>query len=55
MPITWKRTERKDITKLVCPDCRKKIKGVGLLKESKIDGLAIKCPKCGSPWELKTE
>lgn len=55
MPITLKRTERKDITKIVCPDCCERVKGVGVLKESKIEGLTFKCKKCGSTWEIKTE
>ena len=34
MPIVIKKTDRKDFTKLECPDCGERLKGVGLLKDS---------------------
>lgn len=57
MPILIKRTDRKDYTKIVCPDCGERVKGVGLLKDSKIDGLTFKCKnkKCAAEWVIKTE
>lgn len=55
MPIIIKRTDRKDFTKIVCPDCGDRIKGVGLLKDSRVDGLTCKCFKCGGTWVIKTE
>lgn len=55
MPIVLKRTDRKDFTKIVCPDCGQRAKGIGLLKESKVDGLTIECHKCKSTWEIKSE
>ena len=55
MPIIMKKTERKDFTKLKCPDCGERVKNVGILKESKIEGLTFKCKKCDSTWSVKTE
>jgi transposase-like protein len=55
MPITIKPTQRKDITKLVCPACREPVRGIGVLKESQIAGLTFKCKRCASTWEVTTE
>jgi predicted RNA-binding Zn-ribbon protein involved in translation (DUF1610 family) len=55
MPITIQKTERKDITKLVCPACGERVRGIGVLKESHIEGLTFKCKRCFSAWEVKTE
>lgn len=55
MPIVIKRCDRKDFTKIVCPDCGARVKGVGLLKDSKIDGLSIVCDRCKEIWTVKTE
>lgn len=55
MPIIIKKTDRKDFTKLVCPDCGERLKGVGLLKDSRVDGLTFKCNKCGATWTVTTE
>lgn len=55
MPIIITPTERQEITKIVCPDCKEKVKGVGLLKDSKIDGLTFKCNRCKKLWSIKSE
>lgn len=55
MPIIITPTERQEITKIVCPDCKEKVKGVGLLKDSKIDGLTFRCRKCGAYKTVKTQ
>jgi uncharacterized Zn finger protein len=55
MPITITPTDKQEITRIVCPDCKEKVKFVGLLKESKIDGLAVKCKRCGRLWKVKSE
>lgn len=55
MPIMIKRTDRKDITKIVCPGCGERVRGVGVLKESRIEGLTFKCKRCHSAWEITTE
>ena len=55
MAIVIRSTERQEITKIVCPDCGEKVKGVGLLKKSKIEGLAFRCRRCGAYKTVKTE
>ena len=55
MPIIIKKTDRKDFTKLECPDCGERVKGIGILKESKIEGLTFKCKKCESAWTVTTK
>ena len=55
MPITITPTERKDITKLVCPECGERLRSVGLLSGSKIEGLTFKCRRCGKLWNVKSE
>lgn len=55
MPITITPTEKQEITKIVCPDCKEKVRHVGLLKESKIIGLTFKCKRCGKLWTVKSE
>jgi transposase-like protein len=55
MPIIIKKSDRKDFTKVVCPACAERVKGVGLLKDSRIDGLTFKCNRCNSTWVITTE
>ena len=55
MSIIISPTEKQEITKIVCPDCKEKVKGVGLLKDSKIDGLTFRCRKCGAYKTVKTQ
>lgn len=55
MGIVIKKTDRRDITKIVCPDCGTRVKGVGLLKGSRIDGLSIACHRCSAVWVITTE
>ena len=55
MPITITRAQKNEITKIVCPDCNEKVRFVGLLKESKIEGLTFKCKRCGELWAVKSE
>ena len=44
-----------EVTKLVCPHCGEKVSRVGLLKESRVEGLTFKCKKCGMLWEVKSK
>jgi predicted RNA-binding Zn-ribbon protein involved in translation (DUF1610 family) len=53
--ITLKKTDRKDIVKIKCPDCGERLSNVALFRESKIEGLTFKCKKCATAWEIKTE
>lgn len=55
MPIIMKKTDRKDITKIVCANCGERVKGVGLLKDSRVDGVTFKCSKCKTAWIITTE
>ena len=55
MPVTITPTEKKDITKIVCPSCNERVRFIGLIKESKIDGLTFKCRRCGKLWNVKSE
>ena len=55
MSIIISSTEKQQITKIVCPECKEKVKSVGLLKESKIEGLTFRCRKCGAYKTVKTE
>ena len=55
MPLTIIPAEKQEITKIVCPSCKEKVRYVGLAKESKVDGLLFACPRCGSRWKLKSE
>lgn len=50
-----KKTEKNELTKLVCPDCKEKVKGIGLEKDSKVEGLVFRCKKCGAYKTVKTE
>lgn len=47
--------EKTDITRIVCPACGEKVARVGLLKNSRVDGLTFKCRRCGKLWVIKTE
>ena len=54
MPIVIKPTDTKEFTKLKCPRCGHRVKGVGLLKESRINGLTFICTECKNTWEITT-
>lgn len=55
MPITITPAEKKDITKICCPQCNDRVRGIGLLKESRIEGLTFKCNRCKKLWSIKSE
>lgn len=42
-----KITERGEITKILCVHCGEKIRGVGLLRGSRVEGLVFRCRGCG--------
>ena len=50
-----KKTEKNEITKIICHNCGEKLRGVGLEKESKVEGLVFRCKKCGAYMSVKTE
>ena len=47
--------KKEEVTKIICPDCGEKVKGVGLLKGSRVDGLVFRCKKCGAYKEVKSK
>ena len=54
MPIIIKPAERASITRLICPECGEKLRGVGLSKESQITGLSFQCHRCDKIWGVET-
>lgn len=55
MPLIIAPAEKADVTRLVCPDCREKVRGVGLLPNSRIVGLVFRCRGCGAYKSVITE
>ena len=53
--LTITPAEKQEITKIVCPECKEKVRQIGLLKESKIHGLTFKCKRCDKLWAVKSE
>lgn len=51
---TERRSEKGEITRIVCPECGEKVRGVGLLKNSRVDGLVFRCRKCGAFLTVET-
>lgn len=52
MPIYINPAERTGVTRVVCPDCHEKVKGIGLLPGSTIRGLTFRCHRCGKFWSV---
>ena len=46
MSMTVRKAPYAEITKIVCPECGERVRGVGLLKNSKIEGLTFRCKRC---------
>ena len=55
MPLIITPCEKQEITKIVCPMCKERVRQVGLLKGSKIDGLTFSCKRCDNLWKVKSE
>lgn len=47
MAILITPAEEQEVTKLICRKCGQRVNGVGLAKNSKVEGLLFKCKKCG--------
>ena len=43
------------VTKIVCPACGERAARIGLLPNSRIEGLTFKCKKCARLWAVSTE
>lgn len=52
---TERRSEKGEITRIICPNCGEKVRGVGLLKGSRVDGLVFRCRKCGEFMTVTTK
>lgn len=56
MPISIIPSEKKtEIKKIICPDCGEKLKGIGLLPDSRVEGLVFRCKKCGAYKAVQTK
>ena len=44
--------ESGDITKIICPHCNERVRGVGIKKDSFIRGLTFKCRRCSMLWAV---
>lgn len=51
---TAKRSEKGEITRIICPVCGEKVRSVGLLKDSRVDGLVFRCRGCGEFMSVTT-
>lgn len=54
MSILITPAEEQEVTKLICRKCGQRVNGVGLAKNSKIDGLLFRCKRCGERNAVKT-
>ncbi len=45
--------KREEVTKIACPGCGERLRGVGIPKGSRIDTLSFICRRCGAPWSVK--
>lgn len=46
MSMNISETEVAEITKIICPGCGNKLRGIGLMKDSVISGLSFRCRYC---------
>lgn len=53
--ITMTPAPKSDVTRLYCPECKEKVRGMGLIKDSIVTGLSITCRNCKRMWLVKTE
>lgn len=47
--------EKGELTKLYCPRCSERVRGVALLKGSTVDGLTFTCKRCRIVYGVKTK
>lgn len=52
MAITILPTKPSEITRIICPECGEKVRGVGLEKDSKVYGLTFTCKRCRALWRV---
>lgn len=51
---TERRSDKGEITRIKCPYCGERVHGVGLLKNSHVDGLVFRCHRCGAFMSVST-
>lgn len=44
-----------EITRIICPECGEKVRGVGLLKNSNVTGLTFTCKRCRNLWRVESK
>ena len=49
------KAEKTELTRLICPICGEKARGVALRKDSRVDGLMFHCRKCGEHLTVTTK
>ncbi len=54
MSMLIKPAMQENVTKIYCPECGERLRGVGLLKDSTIKGLAFHCKQCKRNWTVET-
>lgn len=53
--ITIVPADKSIVTKLVCPECKESVRGVGIEKGSTINGLLFTCRGCKHRWRVETK
>ena len=52
--ISVTSAQRQEVTRIVCPVCGERVKGVGLVRNSEVRGLTFRCARCGGLWEVRS-
>ena len=55
MPMMISPAEKTEVSKIVCPSCGERVKNVGLLKTSRVEGLVFRCSRCGAYHKVTTK
>ena len=55
MAVTITPAQKSDVTRIICPECGEKVRGVGLLKDSSVRGLTFTCKRCRALWHVETK
>ncbi len=54
MKITYSPSERKEIVKILCPQCGERVKSIGLDPENcHVEGLSCNCKRCHYLFEIR--
>ncbi len=55
MPLEITNCQREEMTRVICPDCGEWVRGIWLLKSSRIEGLIFRCSRCGAHKKVRAE